>query len=115
MTLEKLKRSPGGHLLRLSPLTAYYIRKLLYQHAGELRFIVAEGAGQKANYLADLNAVLESLYLEEPEIEAAVKRLEILVYYHQTFSAYTALHKAEVEKAEKEIFWILGFKMQPTK
>ncbi|MDX2212340.1 MAG: hypothetical protein SFY66_03530 [Oculatellaceae cyanobacterium bins.114] len=101
--------------MQLSPLTAYYIRKLLHKHEQRLRFIVAHGAAVKADSLADLNGVLESLYLEESEIKAVTHKLEKLVTFHQLLMQQRIkynpeLSELEVLEVERQIFWLLGFK-----
>ncbi|HEY9623578.1 MAG TPA: response regulator [Crinalium sp.] len=91
---------------------AYYIRKLLRQNLDRLTFVVASGAGIKADPLNDLNAVIESLYLEKEEIVAAVKQLEYLSLLHQSLSSQGAQYRQELRKTEEELFWLLGFKLQ---
>ncbi|MBD2461819.1 hypothetical protein H6G89_12240 [Oscillatoria sp. FACHB-1407] len=96
--------------MRLSPLTAYYIRKLLHQQETKLRFIVAPGAAVQADLLTDLNRVLESLYLEESEICTIAGELEKLVRLHQLLTSQGIKYPQEALEIERQIFWILGFK-----
>ncbi len=96
---------------QLSLTTSYYIRKLLHQNLDRLTSVLAIGAGLKADSLSDLNAVLESLYLEDREINAAIEQLEYLGAFHQTLSHQGAKHHQELRTAEQKIFWLLGFKL----
>jgi hypothetical protein len=96
--------------MRLFPLTAYYIRKLLHQRETKLQFIVAPGAGVQADLLTDLNQVLESLYIEESEICKIAGELEKLARLHQMLMSQETKHIQELSEIERQIFWILGFK-----
>lgn len=91
---------------------AYYIRKLLRQNLDRLAFVVAAGAGIKADPLNDLNTVIASLYLEEKEIISVVQQLEYLALLHQSLSSQGAKYRQELKKTEEELFWLLGFKIQ---
>jgi PleD family two-component response regulator len=95
-----------------SPAIAYYVRKLLYQNLDKLQSVVAEGAGIRADSLSDLNAVVESLYLDEAEIAETISQIETLAMQHQQYGGYGSQHHAERQAAEKRIFWLLGYKHQ---
>ncbi len=97
---------------QLSLTTSYYIRKLLHQNLDRLTSVLAVGAGLKADSLSDLNAVLESLYLGEQEVDAAIEQLEYFGTFHQTLSHQGAKHHQELRNAEQKIFWLLGFKLR---
>lgn len=108
----------GGDLrlpLQLSPAIAYYIRKLLRQNLDRLQFVVAAGAGLKADHLSDLNAVIRSLYCEEDEVNTVMLDLERLALAHQALSMQRVLNPQAIGKVEQEIFWLLGFKQPPPK
>lgn len=93
---------------KLAPVTVYYIRKLLRKHQGNLKSIVVDGACLAANPEADLNAVLESLYLDEEEVAEEVAHLETLVMSHQMIGEKGAM--GQLQRVETEIFWVLGLK-----
>lgn len=99
---------------QLSVGIMYYLRKLLRQNLDQLAFVVATGAGIKADPLNDLNAVLESLYLEDVEIATAIQQLEHLALFHQSLSSQGAKYRQELKKTEEQIFWLLGFKLRNT-
>ncbi|WP_299484991.1 hypothetical protein [Acaryochloris sp. IP29b_bin.137] len=91
--------------------TCYYIRKLLAKHADELQSCVVAGAGMIADSTSDLNHVLESLYLEEPDISLAARELEVLAQLHQNFSNQNTSNRSvirQLAEVERRIFWILG-------
>jgi PAS domain S-box-containing protein len=96
--------------LQLSPTISYYIRKLLRDNLDHLKSVVAFGAGLQADPLADLNAVLKSLYMEEYEVNAVVVELQDLTARHQLLSNYKGQYRQELEKLEMRIFWLLGYK-----
>jgi hypothetical protein len=99
-----------NQVTKISLLTCYYIRKLLRQHANELKSIVAQGAALCADSQADLDQVLESLYLEEAEIAEKVRELETLTRWHQILVTQGSSDIEQLIKIEGQIFWILGFK-----
>ncbi len=98
--------------LQLSPMVTYYLRKLLRQNLDRLKFIVASGAGLKADPLADINQVIRSLYLDESEIKGNLQKLESLTVYHQKMASQEAKNHKELADIEEEIFWLLGFKLE---
>lgn len=95
---------------KLSLMTRYYIHKLLRQQAHQLKSIVAQGAGLGIDAKADLDRVLESLYLEEDEIAVKVQQLENLTRCHQVLIAQNNSATEELIEVERQIFWILGLK-----
>jgi hypothetical protein len=100
--------------MQLSPFTGYYICKLLRHNIDHLKWVVAPGAGLQAEPWGNLNAVLNSLYLEDVEVAIVVKRLEELTIYHRSLTEQimqlTDEIAAEIAKSETTIFWLLGFK-----
>ena len=101
--------------MQLSPFTGYYICKLLRQNINRLKWVVAPGAGLQAEPWGNLNAVLNSLYLEDTEMATVVNRLEELTTYHRSLTEQI-IHltddiAAEIAKSETAIFWLLGFKL----
>lgn len=101
--------------IQLSPAIVYYIRKLLRQNLDRLQFVVASGAGLRADHLSNLNVVIQSLYLEETQIQTVILDLERLSLSHQALSSQASLHRQELVKLETQIFWLLGFKQQAIK
>ena len=96
--------------MQLDPTKAYYIRKLLRQNFDRLHSVVAEGAGLPFNPLSDLNAVIQSLYLEDEEIRATVEELQQLVVVHKRISEQSHINRQSLPELESRIFWLLGFK-----
>lgn len=93
--------------------TCYYIRKLLAKYTDELQSFVVAGAGMVADAKSDLNHVLESLYLEEPDISLAARELEVLVQLHQSLSSQedsSISIPGQLAEVERRLFWILGLK-----
>lgn len=99
----------------LTPTIAYYIRKLLRQNMDQLKSVIAQGAGMTADPMSDLDAVLDSLYLEADKIKDTAQQLETLALSHQSLVAQGGRYRSEIQKHEEKIFWLLGFKyQQPT-
>lgn len=93
--------------------TCYYIRKLLATYSGELQSFIAEGAGIIADAKSDLNHVLESLYLDEPDISVMARELEVLAQLHQSLRGHTNAGMSipgQLMEVERRMFWILGLK-----
>ncbi|ATS18850.1 hypothetical protein BRW62_08940 [Parathermosynechococcus lividus PCC 6715] len=100
-------------MTKLLPVTAYTIRRLLRHYQGQLRSVVAEGACLVADPEIDLNAVLESLYLDEDEIRVQVAEIEKLMMTYQLLLKADA--KEQARAIEDQILWILGLKRITTK
>jgi PAS domain S-box-containing protein len=92
----------------------YYIRRLLYQNLDRLQSLVAKGAASRADPFCDLNALLESLYLEPSTINATIGELEHLIFSHQTLRLHEIRYRQELKNIEQKIFWFLGLKLNQT-
>jgi hypothetical protein len=95
--------------MRLSPITSYYIRKLLRQPSNNAR-AKALTTQSPTDALSDLDQMLQSLYPSE-EMSTAIQRLESLVYIHKSIYDQTALYADyphELIKLEHQIFRLLG-------
>ncbi len=96
--------------MALTVTTAYYIRRLIRQNLDQLQSVIATGAAIQADVLSDLNAVLQSLYLEPQELSTAELKLEKLTAYHQSMSGQVGSNRKNIADLEEQIFWLLGFK-----
>ncbi|MEO0755713.1 MAG: response regulator [Cyanobacteria bacterium J06648_16] len=94
----------------IQPSISYYLRKLLRENLSQLKSVVAPGAAVEADSFTDLNAVVESLYLELDEINETVRELERLALVHQSLAAQKAIYRQELLQCEEKIYWLLGFK-----
>ena len=95
-------------MTKLLPVTAYTIRRWLRQYQGQLKSVVVEGAGLVADPEADLNTVLESLYLDEEEVRSQVAEIEKLMMTYQLLLKAGA--KAQATAIQDQILWIFGLK-----
>jgi len=77
------KGEPSPSVRSIQPSISYYLRKLLRENLSQLKSVVAPGAAVEADSFTDLNAVVESLYLELDEINETVRELERLALVHQ--------------------------------
>jgi len=87
----------------LSPITSYYLRRILNQNRHRLKFIVAPHAAVEAHPLADLNQVITSLYLDDGVISDMVNQLEHLVTLHKMLDEQGALYLEHQTQVEEEI------------
>jgi PAS domain S-box-containing protein len=94
--------------------SVYYIRRLLYQNLDRLQSLAAKGAATKADPFCDLNAILESLYIEPAAINATIAELEHLIFSHQTLRLHEIRYRQELKSIEQKIFWFLGLKLNQT-
>jgi adenylate cyclase len=97
--------------IRLSPITVYYIRKLLYQNLDRLT------PGLASTIRVDsLNELSLGLYSDatDYEMRVAVRKLERLILQHEVLSSRGAKHLPALRDAEQAIFRLLGFKWQST-
>lgn len=90
--------------IHLSPITVYYLRKLLRQNFDRL--------------LPLLDKTIDPIGLDTPQAgersQGVVLQLERLVLQHEALSSRGAKHLPELRHAEQEIFRLLGFKIQET-
>jgi PAS domain S-box-containing protein len=107
MGLDVANLHPENRLL-LSPAIAYYLQKLLLLNLDRLIVISADVADR----VSDLDAVLETLYLREQQINAATLELEQLVLCHQNLIYQGAKAILQRNKIERQIFARLGFKLK---
>ncbi|KAM3095260.1 response regulator [Phormidesmis sp. 146-12] len=88
----------------LSPITVYYLRKLLRQNFDRL--------------LPLSDRTVDSALLDRSQggerSQGMVLELEKLVLQHEALSSRGAKHLPELKHAEQEIFRLLGFKVQET-
>ncbi|MDX2273262.1 MAG: hypothetical protein NW237_15115 [Cyanobacteriota bacterium] len=93
--------------MKISPMTSYYVRRLLRQQQNRLMRLFRSGAAIPASEQADLNEVLSSLYVEDAEIEQYAHELESLVQVHRHLTRDPASSDSR-QQIEQQIFWILG-------
>ena len=97
---------------QLSVSAAYYLRKLLHQNLQNLKSIVAMGASIQADEMSDINAVLNSLYLEDDELAAVVSQLDRAAATHEAMIRQPGQFQQERSDLEEKIFWLLGYKFR---
>ncbi|MEB3358320.1 MAG: hypothetical protein VKK04_16465 [Synechococcales bacterium] len=95
----------------LSPTASYYLRRILRKNCDRLQFVAAPNAAIKAHALADLDRVVQSLYLDEEEVAARVHQLENLIQVHQMLAEQGSMYLQHQLEIEGRILWILGFKL----
>ncbi len=97
---------------QVSTSATYYLRKLLHQNLQNLKSIVAIGAGIHADEMSDINAVLNSLYLEPDELAAVVSQLDRAAATHEAMLSQPQQFQLERSRLEEKIFWLLGYRFR---
>ena len=95
----------------LSPITAYYVRKLLAHNFDRLTPITSGQADIDASLLSDLSLGIVHLESIDRVTSSAVLQLERRVMQHQALSSQGAKHLPDLRDAEQEIFRLLGFNL----
>lgn len=104
--------SESKSLTQLSVSATYYVRKLLHQNLQKLKSIVAMGASIQADEVSDINAVLNSLYLEDEELAAVVSQLDRAAVTHEAMLSQPEQFQRERSELEEKIFWLLGYRFR---
>ncbi len=95
----------------LSPITAYYVHKLLANHFDRLTPITSGQAEIDASLLSDLSLGIVHLDAIDQATSSAVLQLERRIMQHQALSSQGAKHLPDLRDAEQEIFRLLGFNL----
>ncbi len=104
--------------MALSLFSQYHIRQLLHRYRDRLRLVAAPGRALAASEDADLNAVVEGLYLEDAEIDRVFQQLNTLAQVHAAstgrFSCDALPHTwGTVRELEVKILRLLGLELMP--
>lgn len=102
----------------LSLFSHYHIRRLLHLYRDRLRLVAAPGRDLAASEDADLNAVVEGLYLEDAEIERVFQQLNLFARMHASmsgrFPAGSSSHEfGSQRELEIQILRLLGLELMP--
>jgi EAL domain-containing protein (putative c-di-GMP-specific phosphodiesterase class I) len=98
-------------LTQLSPVSRYYVRKLLQQNLGVIQSsqgMVDAGAPGSL----DVEQALDRLLGDGIDTSAKVAELERLAYLHQGLSTQGNLYSDDVAELESKVFSLLGIKKQ---
>ncbi len=98
--------------LRLSLLAQYHIRQLLHANRDRLHLVAAPGRNLAATEQADLNEVLEGLYLEDPIIAKAIQDLEGYTQLHLRLTHEQMKTGRFIDDVEQRIFALLGLQRE---
>jgi hypothetical protein len=98
-------------MVRLSPITSYYIRKLLYQSSTSPNNTLSRKNSKSIDALVDLDALLEQIYLDAHALAIVTQQLEKLADLHKALCDQGSLyanHTRELARLEARIFSLLG-------
>jgi EAL domain-containing protein (putative c-di-GMP-specific phosphodiesterase class I) len=100
-------------LTQLSPVSRYYVRKLLQQNLGVIQSSegMANGQDLTAGSL-DVELALDRLLGNGINTSEKVAELERLAYLHQGLSTQGNLYSNDVAELESKVFSLLGIKKQ---
>jgi hypothetical protein len=111
-TRSLMATSNPKSVTQVSTSATYYLRKLLHQNLENLKSIVVTGAAIHADGMSDINAVLNSLYLEPDELGAVVSQLDRAAATHEAMLSQPEQFQLERSQLEEKIFWLLGYKFR---
>lgn len=94
----------------LSLIAQYHIRQLLHRDRQQLQVVAAPGRALSAHDQADLNAVVEGLYLDESKIEQVFRALEGYARLHLKVSRQERRAERLCSDLEGKIFALLGLR-----
>ena len=102
----------------LSLFAQYHIRQLLHEYSDRLHLVAAPGRALSASENADLNAVVEGLYLEDAEIERVFQQLNTFATIHSGFSppppgALLRQSSSSKQELEAKMLRLLGLELMP--
>ncbi len=100
-------------LTQLSPVSRYYVRKLLQQNLGVIQ--PSEGMTDTQNLTVgslDVEQALDRLLGDGINTSEKVAELERLAYLHQGLSTQGNLYSDDVAELESKVFSLLGIKKQ---
>ncbi len=103
---------PQRPVCDLSLMAQYYIRRLLHQRRDRLRVVAAPGRNLSATEDADLNAVVEGLYLDDVQIERVITSLESYAQIHRRLVAQGTASSGVSGEVERRIFVLLGLRLE---
>lgn len=94
-------------------MAQYLLRRLLYQRRDRLHIIAAPGRHLAANSQeANLNDVIEWLYLDENRIAQVVSELERYVRMHRSMTIRGDLSNRLLTDIEHRMFSLLGLRLE---
>lgn len=98
--------------MQLSPITSYYLRKLMRQRGDRLQPVSASNAEIKRNSSdTNLDTALHFLYGEQSEVGHITQKLEGLVSLHQALDKQGSIYSKDLASVEETIFQMLGFQL----
>lgn len=98
--------------MQLSPITSYYLRKLMRQRSDRLQPVSAfdtDGPSNRAD--TNLDKALQSLSKNHSEISHITQKLEGLVSLHQALEKQGTIYSKDLASVEESIFQMLGFQL----
>lgn len=100
--------------MQLSPITSYYLRKLMRQRGDRLQ-PVSSFDSDLSRHRADnnLDTALQSLSQSHAEVGHIAQKLEGLVSLHQALEKQGTIYSKDLASVEETIFQVLGFQLSP--
>ena len=98
--------------MQLSPITSYYLRKLMRQRSDRLQPVSSLDSGLQMNRAdTNLDTALKSLFQNQSEVGQIAQKLEGLVSLHQALEKQGTIYSKDLASVEETIFQMLGFQL----
>lgn len=98
--------------MQLSPITSYYLRKLMRQRSDRLQPVSSFDTELSSNRSdTNLDKALQSLCQNHSEISHITQKLEGLVSLHQALEKQGTIYSKDLASVEESIFQMLGFQL----
>ncbi|MBW4551872.1 MAG: hypothetical protein KME35_12285 [Aphanocapsa sp. GSE-SYN-MK-11-07L] len=89
-------------LMRLSPVTRFYLRKLLQQKSGQVQFLSRSGLAE-----VSIEQILDKVFVLETMSTTSISDLEVVLRLHQRMKLQKEASPERLEELETRIFQIL--------
>ncbi|MEM9217744.1 MAG: hypothetical protein AAGD25_25820 [Cyanobacteria bacterium P01_F01_bin.150] len=98
--------------MQLSPITSYYLRKLMRQKGDRLQPVSSTNSELFVGRTdTNLDVALQSLSQNHAEIGHITQKLEGLVSLHQALEKQGTIYSKDLASVEETIFQMLGFQL----
>ncbi len=88
--------------MRLSPVTRFYLRKLLQQKSEQVQFLSRYGLAE-----VSIEQILDKVFVLETKANTSISDLEVVLRLHQRLKLQKGVSQERLEELETRIFEIL--------
>jgi DNA-binding MarR family transcriptional regulator len=98
-----------GETMKLSPVTRYFLRKLLNENAQQLG-LTTQGISQHSDSLS-VEQVLERVFELETKTTDEARELEIIIELYRTLQSQHSPFQERLRQLELRVFALLGLQL----